>query len=68
MTLALEARHVRLLTKKTVECFLQRLFLRDVPIRNLCIVSPFISPMGGSRFTLRDLSEKIDPSAFQPMW
>jgi phosphatidylserine/phosphatidylglycerophosphate/cardiolipin synthase-like enzyme len=60
MTLALEARHVRLLTEKTVECFLQRLFLRDVPVRNLCIVSPFISTLEGSRFTLRDLAEKIE--------
>jgi hypothetical protein len=60
MTLALEARHVRLLTEKTVECFLQRLFLRDVPVRNLCIISPFISTLEGSRFTLRDLAEKIE--------
>lgn len=59
MTLALDARHVRLVTERTVDCFLQRLFLRDAPIRTLCIVSPFIGTMEGSRFTLCDLSEKI---------
>jgi hypothetical protein len=43
MTVALEARHIRLVTERTVDHFLRRLFLRDVLIRNLCIVSPFIS-------------------------
>lgn len=47
------------MTEKTVECFLQRLFLRDVPVRSLCLVSPFISTLEGSRFTLAHLSEKI---------
>ena len=60
MTVALEARHIRLVTERTVDCFLQRFFLRDVPIRNLCIISPFINTLEGSRFTLRDLSEKIE--------
>ena len=60
MTVALEARHVRLVTERTVECFLQRFFLRDAAIRNLCIVSPFINMLEGCRFTLRDLSEKIE--------
>jgi len=46
-------------TERTVEQFLLRLFLRDVSIRSLCIVSPFISTLEGSRFTLQDLSEKI---------
>ena len=59
MTLSLERRHIRLVTERTVECFLERFFLRNVPIRNLCIVSPFINTLEGSRFTLRDLSEKI---------
>lgn len=59
MTISLGVRHIRLVTEKTVDHFLQRLFLRDVFIRNLCIVSPFINKLEGSRFTLRDLSEKI---------
>jgi phosphatidylserine/phosphatidylglycerophosphate/cardiolipin synthase-like enzyme len=46
--------------ERTVEHFLQRLFLRNVQIRNLSIVSPFINTMEGSRYTLRDLSEKIE--------
>jgi phosphatidylserine/phosphatidylglycerophosphate/cardiolipin synthase-like enzyme len=54
-----DSRHVRLVTEKTVEHFLQRLFLRDVPIRSLCLVSPFINTMADSRYTLADLSAKI---------
>lgn len=52
-------RHIRLVTEKTVEHFLQRLFLRDVQIRTLCLVSPFIGTLEGSRFTLTNLSDKI---------
>lgn len=51
---------LRLITERTVECFLQRLFLRDIAVRNLCMVSPFINSLEESRFTLRDLSEKIE--------
>ena len=47
------------MTEKTVEHFLQRLFLRDMPVRCLCLVSPFINTLEGSRFTLAHLSEKI---------
>jgi len=54
-----DTRHVRLVTEKTVEHFLQRLFLRDMPVRSLCLVSPFINAMEDSRFTLADLSAKI---------
>jgi phosphatidylserine/phosphatidylglycerophosphate/cardiolipin synthase-like enzyme len=54
-----DGRHIRLVTERTVEHFLQRLFLRDVPIRSLCLVAPFINTLEGSRFTLEDLSEKI---------
>jgi hypothetical protein len=52
-------RHIRLLTERTVEHFLQRMFLRDPPARTLNIVSPFIATMAGSRYTLSDLSEKV---------
>lgn len=52
-------RHIRLVTERTVEHFLLRLFLRDAPIRNVCIVSPFINTLEGSRYTLQDLSAKI---------
>lgn len=54
-----DRRHIRLVTERTVECFLQRLFLRDFPVRTLNLVSPFINTMEGSRYTLRDLSAKI---------
>jgi phosphatidylserine/phosphatidylglycerophosphate/cardiolipin synthase-like enzyme len=60
MTLSSEARHIRLVTERTVDHFLQQLFLRDLFIRNLCIVSPFINTLEGSRFTLHDLAEKIE--------
>lgn len=56
---SVRGRHIRLVTERTVEHFLLRLFLRDVPIRNLCIVSPFINTLEGSRYTLQDLSAKI---------
>src|SRR5271165_3501806 len=56
-------RHIRLLTHRTVEQFLLRLFLRDEPIRSLCIASPFISRLTGSRFTLEDLSKKVATEA-----
>jgi hypothetical protein len=52
-------RHIRLITEKTVEHFLQRLFLRDMSVRTLSLVSPFISTLEGSRFTLTNLSDKI---------
>ena len=54
-----DGRHIRLVTEKTVEHFLERLFLRGMPIRSLCLVSPFINTLEGARFTLADLSEKI---------
>ena len=54
-----DSRPIRLLTEKTVEYFLQRLFLRDMRGRSLCLVSPFISTLEGSRFTLAYPSEKI---------
>jgi len=56
---AVENRHIRLVTERTVEHFLQRLFLRDMNVRSLSIVSPFINRMEGARYTLDDLSEKI---------
>jgi len=59
MNLAKDTRHVRLITERTVEHFLQRLFLRDILVRNLYLVSPFINAMECSRFTLADLSAKI---------
>ncbi len=38
-------RYVELVTERTVERFLLRLFLREVRLRGLCIVSPFITAM-----------------------
>ena len=58
-TIRQDNRHIRLVTEKTVEHFLQRLFLRDMSVRSLCLVSPFINTLEGSRFTLAHLSEKI---------
>ena len=30
-----------------------------MPVRSLCLVSPFINTLEGARYTLADLSEKI---------
>lgn len=54
-----DGRHISLIKERTVERFLQRLFLRAMPVRSLCLVSPFINTLEGSRYTLTDLSEKI---------
>lgn len=54
------SRHIRLVAERTVEHFLHRLFLRDLSIRSLCIVSPFINSMETSRYTLANLSAKIE--------
>jgi len=59
MNLTQDTRHVRLITERTVEHFLQRLFLRDVVVRSLYLVSPYINTMEDSRFTLAALSAKI---------
>jgi phosphatidylserine/phosphatidylglycerophosphate/cardiolipin synthase-like enzyme len=53
-------RHVELITERPVERFLLRLFLRDTDLRTLCIVSPFISSLANSRFTLADLRRKVE--------
>jgi phosphatidylserine/phosphatidylglycerophosphate/cardiolipin synthase-like enzyme len=39
---------------------MQRLFLRETPLRGLCIVSPFIATLSDSRFTLMDLRKKVE--------
>jgi len=54
-----ERRCIRLLTERTVEHFLMRLFLRNMTVRCLTIVSPFINALEEERFTLSDLSAKI---------
>ena len=54
-----DGRHIRLVTERTVEHFLQRLFLRDMDVRSLSIVAPFINRLDGVRYTLEDLSAKI---------
>lgn len=55
----IKRRDIRLLTERTVEQFLMRLFLRDMAVRSLCIISPFINTLQEERFTLADLSAKI---------
>jgi len=53
-------RYVELVTERSVERFLLRLFLRETPLRGLCVISPFIAPMQGSRFSLANLRRKIE--------
>jgi len=53
-------RYAEILYHRTVERFIQRLVLREPVVRNLCIVSPFISPMTGSRYSLALLRAKIE--------
>ena len=53
-------RYAELITERTVERFLLRLFLREPPILALCIVSPFISPLTGFRYSLAALRQKVE--------
>ena len=53
-------RYAELITERPVERFLMRLFLRQVPLRGICIVSPFIAAMFGRRFSLADLRRKVE--------
>jgi hypothetical protein len=55
-----ENRYIELITERCVEKFLLRLFLRKTDIKTLCIISPFISTLSTSRFTLKDLRKKIE--------
>lgn len=52
--------YLRLITERTVEKFMLRLFLRETRIRTIAIVSPFIAPMSGCRFSLSDLRNKVE--------
>jgi phosphatidylserine/phosphatidylglycerophosphate/cardiolipin synthase-like enzyme len=56
----LTKRYLELVTERTVERFMRRLFLRETPLRGLCIVSPFIATLSNSRFSLVNLSKKIE--------
>ena len=49
-----------LVTERTVERFLLRLFLRECRVRNLCVIAPFISTLENSRFCLKDLRSKVE--------
>ncbi len=51
---------VQLVTERTVERFLLRLFLRESRLRNLCVVAPFIGSLENSRFCLGDLRRKVE--------
>lgn len=53
-------RYVELITERTVERFLNRLFLREAPLRCLSIIAPYISALEDQRFSMMDLREKIE--------
>jgi HKD family nuclease len=53
-------RHAELVTERSVERFLLRLFLRETRLHGLYIVSPFIASMAGCRFSLLDLRRKVE--------
>lgn len=53
-------RFAEIVTERTVERFLLRLFLREARLRAICIVSPFISSLAEARFSLRDLRQKVE--------
>jgi hypothetical protein len=63
MLTSADIRYAKLITERTVEKFLQRLFLRETPLRSLCIISPFIAAMADSRFSLAALRRKIEREA-----
>ena len=52
--------YVALVTERPVERFLARLFLRDVRLRALCIISPFIAAMSDRRFSIHDIRSKAE--------
>lgn len=53
-------KYVELVTDRPVERFLVRLFLRDAPMRSLCIVSPYIALMPDRRFSIQDVRRKAE--------
>jgi phosphatidylserine/phosphatidylglycerophosphate/cardiolipin synthase-like enzyme len=53
-------RYLELVTEKTVERFMRRLFLRETPLRGLCIVAPYIAALSESRYSLMDLRKKVE--------
>jgi phosphatidylserine/phosphatidylglycerophosphate/cardiolipin synthase-like enzyme len=53
-------RYIELVSDRTIEKFLTRLFLRDTPLRYINIVAPYISAMSGTRFSLMDLRKKVE--------
>ncbi len=53
-------RYAELIKERTVERFLQRLFLRDISIRCLAIIAPYISSLSESRYSLSELRKKIE--------
>ena len=53
-------RYVELVTERTVQRFLLRLFLREAKLKGLYIVAPFIAAMSGSRFSLKHLRNKVE--------
>jgi hypothetical protein len=57
-------RHLELVTERTVERFMRRLFLREIPLRGLYIVAPFISALSDTRFSLMNLRKKIENERF----
>lgn len=52
--------YARLLTKRAVEQFIQRYLVSSVTAQTLFIVSPFISDLSGSTYTLKDVLDKVN--------
>lgn len=53
-------RYVELITERTVERFLHRLFLREAPLRYLSIIAPYISALADQRFSMMELRKKVE--------
>ena len=52
--------YVELLTERCVERFMRKLFLSDVRIQTLIMISPFIGTLEGTRFGMSWLAKKIE--------
>ena len=49
----------QIVTDRPVEKFLRKIFISQPDVETLVIVSPFIGSLAGTRFTLRELCERL---------
>jgi len=60
MTDEIDERYAELILQRPVYRFLQRFFLSEAKTQDLIIISPFITTLEGTRYTLSSLRDKIE--------